>query len=206
MGNQGHCFVSEKGGLLKRWHDAFPSAHAISSSTAFGPTATPGVIWLRLVAGADLSTQFARVRDLFGDVPIVALSDQPDNDEAIACFGQGARGYCNTHAQPELLHNVAQVALQGGLWIGEALMARLLRATSRAAPSVGGADAWSSLLTEREHQVALAVAEGASNKEIARQLAITERTVKAHTGAIFQKLGVRDRLQLSLLVHGRLAN
>jgi DNA-binding NarL/FixJ family response regulator len=62
---------------------------------------------------------------------------------------------------------------------------------------------WSAGLTEREREVARAVASGASNKEIARRLGITERSVKAHTGAIFEKLGVRDRLQLSLVVHGR---
>ncbi len=46
--------------------------------------------------------------------------------------------------------------------------------------------------------MALAVAEGRSNKEVARQLDITERTVKAHLGAVFRKLGVRDRMQLVL--------
>ena len=40
--------------------------------------------------------------------------------------------------------------------------------------------------------------EGCSNKEVARQLDITERTVKAHLGAIYRKLGVRDRMQLVL--------
>ena len=57
-------------------------------------------------------------------------------------------------------------------------------------------------LTEREREVARAVARGAANKEIARELAITERTVKAHVGAILEKLGARDRLQLSLIVNG----
>lgn len=46
------------------------------------------------------------------------------------------------------------------------------------------------------------VAGGASNKEIAGQLSITERTVKAHLSAVFEKLGLRDRLQLSLKING----
>ena len=53
-------------------------------------------------------------------------------------------------------------------------------------------------LTEREKDVALAVAEGQSNKLVARELGITERTVKAHLGAVFRKLGVKDRMQLIL--------
>ncbi|MBL8432557.1 MAG: helix-turn-helix transcriptional regulator, partial [Dechloromonas sp.] len=66
----------------------------------------------------------------------------------------------------------------------------------------GKIDDWGTLLSGRETQVARLVASGASNKEIADQLAITERTVKAHLTVIFEKLGVRDRLQLSLRING----
>jgi DNA-binding NarL/FixJ family response regulator len=58
-------------------------------------------------------------------------------------------------------------------------------------------------LTRREQEVACAIANGASNKEIARQLGITERTVKAHTGSVFQKLKARDRLHLALMINGQ---
>jgi DNA-binding NarL/FixJ family response regulator len=54
----------------------------------------------------------------------------------------------------------------------------------------------------RERQVAESVARGSTNKEIARVMGITERTVKAHLTASFEKLGVRDRMQLALLVNG----
>jgi DNA-binding NarL/FixJ family response regulator len=50
--------------------------------------------------------------------------------------------------------------------------------------------------------VALAVARGESNKEVARNLGITERTVKAHLSVVFEALGVRDRLQLSIHLNG----
>ncbi len=69
-------------------------------------------------------------------------------------------------------------------------------------PPVAEGAGWAQTLTEREREVAKAVAQGASNKEIARQLDITERTIKAHVGAILEKLGARDRLQLSLIVNG----
>jgi DNA-binding NarL/FixJ family response regulator len=55
-------------------------------------------------------------------------------------------------------------------------------------------------LTERQREVAMLVGKGASNKKIANQLDITDRTVKAHLGTIFEKLGVKDRLQLALYV------
>ena len=57
-------------------------------------------------------------------------------------------------------------------------------------------------LTDRESEVTLQAAHGATNAEIADALGITERTVKAHLSAVFDKLGVSDRLQLALRVHG----
>ena len=57
-------------------------------------------------------------------------------------------------------------------------------------------------LTKRERQVAQAVADGLSNREIAERLSISERTVKARLTSVFQKVDVRDRVQLALLLRG----
>ena len=65
--------------------------------------------------------------------------------------------------------------------------------------------AWRRAVSAREAEVAQAVAAGKSNREVAEQLFISERTVKAHLGAVFEKLGVRDRLQLALRLSGRAA-
>jgi len=198
-----HLFLSTKGGLLPHWRETFPEAKSALLS-AVAP-ATPDIVWVRLPRGEPVASLFAQLRRRFGDRPIVALSDRPDDEEALACFSAAAKGYCNSHAQPPVLAQVAGVVSQGGLWIGTELMQRLIRGTA-ALPAVAEPPTdWSAGLTEREREVARAVASGASNKEIARRLGITERTVKAHTGAIFEKLGVRDRLQLSLTVHGRRA-
>ena len=161
--------------------------------------------------------QLADLQEIGKSVKVIALSDHPDDDEALSLFSAGIRGYCNSHASAANLRQVAEVVQAGGLWIGETLMKRLLTATGAAlaatrkaavAPAVAGGDseagtATLSRLSRREQEVARMVAGGASNKEIARRLDITERTVKAHIGAIFQKLDVRDRLQLALMVNGR---
>jgi DNA-binding NarL/FixJ family response regulator len=205
MSDKVHCFISQKGELLPRWQEAFPQAVACGLESKVSHGSTPPLAWAHLPTGVAGAQVLDAIRKRLGDVPIVVLSDQPTDEEALSCFAAGARGYCNTHATAELLRRVADVVLQGGLWIGESLMQRLLQGTARIPmPAPVGAPAdWAALLTEREREVALAVAEGASNKEVARRLSITERTIKAHTGAIFEKLGVRDRLQLSLVVHGR---
>lgn len=153
-----------------------------------------------------MAAQIENLAPQFKLIPCVVLSDQPTDEEALAAFAAGARGYCNTHAAAQLLVQIATVVRQGGLWIGESLMKRLVSATGRiqggVAPTVER-EAWSKSLTDREKQVARTLASGASNKEIARALGITERTVKAHVGAIFEKFQVRDRLQLSLRINGQ---
>ncbi|MDP1567189.1 MAG: response regulator transcription factor [Polaromonas sp.] len=192
--------------MLPRWSEAFQGGQAGRLKISRLPKSGKiDVVWLRLEHGLPVAVQIENLAPQFKLIPCVVLSDQPTDEEALAAFAAGARGYCNTHAAPQLLVQIAAVVLQGGLWIGESLMKRLVSATARLQGSVAPAtegETWSRSLTDREKQVARTVASGASNKEIARSLGITERTVKAHVGSIFEKLQVRDRLQLSLKVNG----
>lgn len=192
--------------MLPRWSEAFRGGRAGRPQTVKLPkSGNLDVIWLRLEHGVSVAVQIESLAPQFKLIPCVVLSDQPTDEEALAAFAAGARGYCNTHAAAQLLVQIATVVLQGGLWIGESLMKRLVSATGRlqgGTKPVTEEAAWSKNLTDREKEVARTLASGASNKEIARALGITERTVKAHVGAIFEKLHVRDRLQLSLRVNG----
>lgn len=199
-----HVFVSASGELLPRWVEAFPRAVACRFGETVPASRSPVLLWLRL-PGGPVAEVLENVRGIFGpDAMCIALADMPNDDEALACFAAAAKGYCNTHSVPSLLRRVADVVSHGGLWIGESLMQRLLRGTAHLPPPAPAdvPTTWDMLLTVREREVARAVATGDSNKEIARKLGITERTVKAHVGAVFEKLKVRDRLQLSLVVNG----
>lgn len=199
-------FLSYRSDALSRWRDAFPHAEIhlnFNSGTLIASSIHErSIIWLHLAAeNVDLTEQIERVKGMAANCPIVILSNLPSEQEGLLSFAAGASGYCNALAVPETLRQVASVVEQGGLWVGQDLMKRLFSAMSaRAGLSV----AKNSLadLSPREVQVAHAVARGATNKEIARALGITERTVKAHISSIFNKLDVRDRLQLSLLVNG----
>lgn len=131
---------------------------------------------------------------------LLVLSSEPNDDEGLAALDAGASGYCHLYASPLTLRNALDVVASGELWVGRALMTRLLRSVGRA--SRPAPDAWSHNLTEREREVARRAAHGDSNLAIADALGITERTVKAHLTAIFEKLNVADRLQLALRVHG----
>lgn len=204
MSKVAHLFLSPTGTLLANWQRAFPDAGAASSQGQALDQRQAGVVWLRLSGTSTIAEQIAAVRRSFASTPLVVLSDVPNDLEALAVLGAAGRGYCNTHAGEEVLLKVAGVVSQGGLWIGESIMQILLSRSAAEAASAPAASETSSNalkdLTEREREVAKAVAAGASNREIAAQLGITERTVKAHVGAVLEKLKVRDRLQLALLV------
>lgn len=196
--------------MLPRWSEAFSAGRAgkIQTARANSESNRVSLVWLRLEQGVPVEVQLERLAPSLKLLPCVVLSDRPTDDEALAAFSAGARGYCNTHAAAQVLSQVAAVVLQGGLWIGESLMQRLVSATSRIQAAAGVTVSpvkrtWTERLTDREKEVAITLATGASNKEIARLLGITERTVKAHIGAILEKLQVRDRLQLSLVVNGQ---
>jgi DNA-binding NarL/FixJ family response regulator len=130
---------------------------------------------------------------------VIAMTAIESPQEARRALEAGASGYVHYLAIPQVLEQVAQVVAAGGMWLGADLMRQLVLATARILPATSTPQADLSLLTSREKAVAELVAAGKSNKEVARDLDITERTVKAHLGSAFEKLQVRDRLQLVLM-------
>jgi len=198
-----HWIVDSEAKLRESWLEALPGAVPfVPDSVRAGPDVR-AILWCRLRAGQELEAVLAGIPAL--PAPVVVLADEPDENITLRALALGASGCCNSHAAPEVLRQVALVVGNGGLWVGQALLQRLVGSTSRILeqrqPSKPEDD-WSGRLSERECQVARLVAAGSSNKEIAERLAITERTVKAHLTAIFEKLGLRDRLQLSLKING----
>jgi DNA-binding NarL/FixJ family response regulator len=135
---------------------------------------------------------------------IIAASSKPTDTDAIAALDAGCVGYCHAYSDSETLMQINQVTKAGHIWIGANLMQQLIQSANRAAtiPSVAPSSAWQVNLTVREREIATLAANGGSNLQIAVTCDISERTVKAHMSAIFDKLGIADRLQLALKVHG----
>jgi DNA-binding NarL/FixJ family response regulator len=200
-----HWIIDREVSPMPVWLEAMPAAQFLDRrQLGTARFAGPGVIWSRLHAGEPIESALDSI-DRSGGQPVVLLSDVPDEAQVLQALAHGAAGCCNSRAAPEVLRQVAVVVGNGGLWVGQSLLRQLVGATTRRLgqqPVEAEIDAWRPLLSEREIQVARLVASGASNREIADRLEITERTVKAHLTAIFEKLGVRDRLQLSLRVNG----
>ena len=199
-----HWIVDRDLGGMPSWREAFPEAQIIAGFSGKPGLNQVGVIWCRLRAGEEISKVLAGI-DISAERPVVVLADTPDEALVMQALGAGAAGCCNSRAAPEVLRQVATVVSNGGLWIGQSLLQRLVTSTAKSygqRPKEAKNERWSDKLSERERQVARLVASGSSNKEIAAVLNISERTVKAHMTAIFEKLELRDRLQLSLRING----
>jgi DNA-binding NarL/FixJ family response regulator len=196
-----HVFIAAGASAPARWRDAFPDAVHCTPDARRSVVPHADIVWLS-AALPDWQAWLARLTAAPVAPAVVVLSQQPTQHEALLALDGGAQGYCHAYAAPMQLREIAVVVGHGGLWIGPDLMGRVISAFRRALPAEPG-DAEGGVLTRlspREQEVARAVAAGHSNKEIARLLGITERTVKAHLGTVFEKLGVRDRLQLALRV------
>jgi DNA-binding NarL/FixJ family response regulator len=197
-----------------RWYEAFALGQTVEPSAL--PTTLKGlqpkqcIVWLSS-EDAQWPQMLALAQQTLAGARTVLLSGSPEPEEGLKALDAGALGYTHSYALPELLQEVATVVEHGGLWAGPELLRRLVRSTAAALarlpePANGpgvvaqkNAAAWATL-SGREAQVARAVAEGKSNREVADKLFISERTIKAHLGSVFEKLGVRDRLQLVVLV------
>ncbi|MDD2875132.1 MAG: response regulator transcription factor [Azoarcus sp.] len=192
-----HFFLTPDPHPLSRWQEAFPDAVVVASAPVGLIHDESCILWVS-TRMPDWREQLAQQAGAAG-IRCVVLSGTPAQAEGLQALEAGARGYCHAYATPAMLREVAVVVLHGGLWVGPELMARAIRATTADGGTMDpSAQQALACLTEREGAVALAVARGLTNKEVAATLDITERTVKAHLSAIFEKLAVRDRMQLAL--------
>lgn len=129
-----------------------------------------------------------------GDPPPVLVLTTFDDDDALwGALDAGAAGFALKDASADDLIAAARAVAHGAAWLDRNVASRVLgvfRANVR--PRQVEAARFEAL-TEREHDVLRHMARGATNGEIASRLYVGETTVKSHVGAIFTKLGVRDR-------------
>lgn len=194
-----HIFLTQSHAVSPRWQEAFPSAQILQRADDLSANLAGVIIWV-LLPDTDLLQWLPRW--VQAGARVVVLTQNEDPRQAKYVIEQGASGYLHYLAAAALLKQVHQVVRVGGLWLGADLLRQLVLGTAAILkPSVQSPRL--DMLTQREKSVAEAVAGGKTNKEIARDLDITERTVKAHLSAVFDKLQVRDRLQLVLVMSAR---
>jgi len=135
----------------------------------------------------------------------ILILGNDDSDEApINAMKEGAHGYCVKTCSDSEFKMAIHAMVNGEAWLPRELIPKLIDELASYVHSSQGpvqppSKEQLGSLSEREQEVVQLVCQGENNKTIARHLDITERTVKAHIGAIFKKLSVSSRLQLALI-------
>ena len=155
-------------------------------------------------------------RSLSGRTPLILAGVEFSVRDELAALAAGVAACCDTRMNLAELARIAGIVIDGGVWVSAMtlpnLLARLQTVAKQdtvplvvvdreqGAPTPNEENVRHALaeLTDRQRAVARLVANGSNNKEIARALNITERTVKAHLTEVFERLKISDRLQLAV--------
>jgi DNA-binding NarL/FixJ family response regulator len=147
-----------------------------------------GVEATRRLAGPDVEDPLA----------VVVITTFDTDEHVSGALKAGARGFLLKDAGPDLLVQAIHAAAEGDALIAPSVTARLLATFADSASSSKRAQPPLVTLTDREEEVALTVAKGRTNAEIADELHISLSTVKFHLASLMNKIGARNRVQIAI--------
>ena len=160
---------------------------AVALSAEHGPNVVLMDLEMPLVDGIEATRRIAEAQP---EVAIVVLTSFSDRAQILRALDAGAVGYLLKDAEPAELERAVRAAARGEAPLDPRAGRALLQDRASGSPLDG--------LSERERQVLTMVASGMPNKLIARDLGISEKTVKAHLTSVFRTIGVTDRTQAAL--------
>lgn len=165
-------------------------ASTAEQALALVPRLAPDIVVLDLVLpGMSGVEALRRLRAGHPEVKVVVLTSFAGQDSVLPAIRAGVSGYLLKDVGPAELADALRTVHRGGAPLHPAVAATVMQSVVDAVPDQ---------LTPREHEVLRLVARGLSNRLIARELALSEKTVKAHVSAVLSKLGVADRTQAAL--------
>ena len=200
-------FITPLEKALISWVEAFPKAKLaaiVAAKPTKAQTTDSLIYWLHMNEDRQewLVNTISLIQKKYKNANIVVLANAPNQAEALHALSLGVVAYAHAYSPAKVLIEIKTVITNGGVWMGQDLLKRLIEvSTNLAGNQAAQVDKHLKLLTKREKQVAIEAAKGLSNKEIARILIITERTVKAHLSSTFERLGAKDRLHLALMLN-----
>lgn len=188
--------LSDDGMLLQRWKTLLVDLDpAIIFSFDMIATDAQSVV---IVSDTTLS---GMTESLDPTLRVLVLSSAPNFEQSQDFLRKGAMGYGNAFMHETHLYSAFKSLEDGDIWLYPDFVSRLILQVQNQAYKKEKMLHSLDCLTAREREVATLLGDGKSHHEIAESLGITIRTVKAHSSAIYEKLGVKDRLALSLLLH-----
>lgn len=149
--------------------------------------------------GLDTLESIRRVRP---ELRQIVIGPEGDDELVLNAIVAGARAYLSPAASPETIRTAIGVVTEGSIWAPRRLLSRLIDRLLHIPNTQPGKGA--PRLTDREQQVLDLILMAQPNREIARQLGIEERTVKAHVSRLMRKTGAENRIELSMRTLNRI--
>ena len=199
-----HAMVrSALGGAVRTgWPDAqVASAGDFPGAWSAAAAARPELIICDLtMPGADPLIGISRLQQAVPGVPILVVTGNEDDALLLELFELGIAGFVPKTSSGEIVEAAIRLVLAGGSYLPPRVMA--LAKASRPPDRADGANYGETCrLTDRQREVLKLLAEGVSNKEIARALRLSPATVKAHVAAILAALGTANRTEAAHRAH-----
>jgi DNA-binding NarL/FixJ family response regulator len=138
------------------------------------------------------------IKEEMPGVQVVMLTVSEDDNDLFEAIKNGAKGYLLKNLEPQQLYDMLEKVRQGEAPISGAMATKILREFRGPGPGEAKQPGSVNALTPREIEVLEEVVKGASNKEIADSLHVTENTVKIHLRNILEKLHVQNRIQAAV--------
>ncbi|MFI6295226.1 response regulator [Nonomuraea sp. NPDC050790] len=132
---------------------------------------------------------------------VVILTIYDQDEHLFDALRNGASGFILKHAPTERLIEAVREAAEGDALLSPSVTRRLIDEFAKRPTLSGAAGATPQQLTDRERDVFRLLVRGYSNDEIARELVLGDSTVKSHVQHLYQKLGVRDRVQVVIYAY-----
>ncbi|MFG2087136.1 MULTISPECIES: response regulator [unclassified Spirillospora] len=169
-----------------------------ASAVTLAESLEPDIVLLDLkMPGADGLAALTELRARGVPARVLVLTSVTERGHVLPAVQAGASGYLYKDVDPQALVQAIRAVHDGHvLFAPDAAEAML--ADGPAGRGAGGDDRGLAALTEREREVLVHIARGRSNREIARALVVSEKTVKTHVSNLLMKLGVQDRTQAAL--------
>jgi NarL family two-component system response regulator LiaR len=188
---QGLRFMLEQEDGIEVVGDCADGAAAIAAVKRLRPTVVLLDLFLPGQDGISVLTQIKQERPA---TEVLMLTSSTDDEHLLGALRAGALAYLRKTAGSEQIVGSVRAAARGESMLDPRIAARLVREIRTSAQRRAPLD----LLSPREREVLAVLARGRSNRQIARELAITEETVKAHVSSILSKLHLADRTQAAI--------
>ncbi len=146
--------------------------------------------------GQNLFDLMASLKATRPDLRIIVTGSGMDEETILKAIASGAKGYLDEAASPTEFVQAIRVVNQGAVWAPRRVLSMFIERVSSAPGRIFPAGRVT--FTDREKQVLEMLVAGRSNKEIGAALGIEERTVKAHVAKLMRKVGVQNRIALSV--------